>query len=466
MLSRALLRQVRPSLSRGVSQVLSDPATWNESPVVISTLPNGVRVATKQTFSEASSVGVFVDAGVRSETKDTAGATHLLEQLAFTGTANRSQAAFESEVESLGALLSANAGREQTSYVLTLAGSGDLAQGVDIVSDFVTGPAIGNFEKERSSLLRNLEEQDQTPREVIEDRLHITAFRDDSLGFSTIGPFEGIESLTTAHLQSYVDANFTAEKIVLAAAGPVTHEELVQLATKSLGGLRKGSPVVSTKPYFSGAELLYRNDEMGPTAYLSVGWEGVSRRSPDAVALMLCQALIGSYKKNQGLVPGNISGNRTINAIANKMDVGCADEFETFNISYKDTGLFGWYAQCDEVAVDHCVFELMQGVNWLSHTVTDEEVERAKRDLQRTLFGGSGSSSEACSKIGEQVLAYGRGISTAEMVLRINAIDAEEIKRVAWERFADAEVAITGLGPLHGLPPYMTLRRATNLHRY
>jgi processing peptidase subunit beta len=366
----------------------------------------------------------------------------------------------------MGALLSTNAGREHTSYVLALSGTGDLAQGVDIVSDFVTGPAIGKFETEKAALLRNLELQDQTPRKVIEDRLHITAFRDDSLGFSTIGPFDGIESLTTAHLQSYIDTNYTAEKIVLAAAGPVSHEQLVQLATKSLGGVRTGTPVFSEKPYFSGAELLYRNDEMGPTAYLSMGWEGVSRRSPDAVTLMLCQALIGSYKKNQGLVPGKISGNRTINSIANKMDVGCADEFEAFNISYKDTGIFGWYAQCDEVAVDHCVHELMMGVNWLSHTVTDEEVERAKRDLQRALFGGSGSSSEACSKIGEQVLAYGRGISTAEMVLRINAIDAEEIKRVAWERFADAEIAVTGLGPLHGMPPLLNLRRATNLHRY
>merc|ERR1719188_2431624 len=107
------------------------------------------------------------------------------------------------------------------------------------------------------------------------------------------------------------------------------HEELVKLASASFGNVKAGSPKpVGDKPYFCGAELIYRNDEMGPTAYVAVGWEAVPWKSPDAVTFMVMQALIGSYKKGTGLVPGNISGNRTVNAVANKMQVGCADEFE------------------------------------------------------------------------------------------------------------------------------------------
>merc|ERR1712178_238968 len=102
---------------------------------------------------------------------------------------------------------------------------------------------------------------------------------------------------------------------------------------------------------------------------------------------MVMSSIIGSYNKSSpGLVPGVLSGNRTINNVANKMGVGCADEFEAFNISYKDTGVFGFYAACDEVAVEHCIGELMFGINLLSFSVTDEEVERAKRDLKTKLF--------------------------------------------------------------------------------
>merc|ERR1719188_1186712 len=242
------------------------------------------------------------------------------------------------------------------------------------------------------------------------------------------------------------------------------HEELVKLATDSLGGVKAGSPKpVGDKPYFCGAELIYRNDEMGPTAYVAVGWEAVPWRSPDAVTFMVMQKLIGSYKKGEGLVPGNISGNRVVNAVANKMNVGCADEFEALNLSYKDTGLFGFYIVCDEVAVEHAVGELMFGCNLLSFSVTDEEVERAKRELKATLVNGSGSSMESCNEIGTQVLAYGRGLPPAEMMLRIDAVDAEEVRRVAYKYLADAEVAVTGLGPLHGMPQYYDLRRSTNM---
>merc|ERR1712012_50697 len=176
--------------------------------------------------------------------------------------------------------------------------------------------------------------------------------------------------------------------------------------------------------------------------------------------------IIGSYKKNEGLVPGTISGNRVINSVANKMQVGCADEFEAFNRFYKDTGIFGFYIACDEVAVEHAVGELMFGANLLSFSVTDEEVERGKRELKCVLFSGGDSTTSLCEEMGKQVLAYGRGIPPAEMLLRIEAVDAEEVKRVAWKYLNDQEVAVTALGPLHGMPQYYDLRRATCMHRY
>merc|ERR1712032_1487890 len=135
----------------------------------------------------------------------------------------------------------------------------------------------------------------------------------------------------------------------------------------------------------------------GPTAYISVGWEAVPWKSPDAITFMVMASIIGSFKKNAGLVPGNISGNRVVNAVANKMQVGCADAFEAFIHFYKDTGIFGFYIECDEVAVEHAVGELMFGMNLLSFSVTEEEVERGKRELKNALFGGSGSAEAKCA---------------------------------------------------------------------
>merc|ERR1711877_59786 len=122
-------------------------------------------------------------------------------------------------------------------------------------------------------------------------------------------------------------------------------------------------------------------------------------------------------KKGAGLVPGTISGNRTANAVANKMGVGCAEEFEAFNICYKDTGVFGFYVAMDEVAVEHAIGELMFGINLLSFSVTDEEVARGKRELKTALFGNAGTQA-ACEEVGTHVLVYGRHVPAAEMMLR------------------------------------------------
>lgn len=457
----------RPRWARGVSQTLADPTAWNQAACVVTTLPNGVRVATKQTYNDVSSVGVFLNAGVRDEAKEGAGAAHLIEQLATTGTAKRSRSKLEAEVESMGATLAVNCGREQSSYQMSVFPS-DLKQGVDILADVVTNAPVANLAKEQQGILRRLDEREIPTRAVIDDRLHACAFRDGPLGFSAVGPYEGIDNLTEEHLKSYLANNYTAENMVIAASGPQKHEELVQLASAAFGGVKAGLPkeLSYTKPYFCGAELLYRNDEMGPTAHIAMGWESVPARSPDAVTFMVLQHVIGSYDKTKGLVPGNISGNRVINNIANKMGVGCADNFEAFNRFYKDTGIFGFYVACDEVAVEHAVGELQFGINLLSFSVTEEEVERAKRELKGQLFSSPTSSDASCAEIGQQVLSYGRSLPAAEMILRIEAVDGEEVKRVAWKYLNDAEISITGLGPLHGLPSYYELRRGTLMHRY
>lgn len=91
----------------------------------------------------------------------------------------------------------------------------------------------------------------------------------------------------------------------------------------------------------------------------------------DVTAFMLMQAIVGSYRKHdEGLVPGKLSANTTVRNIATKMQTGCAEMFSAFNTCYRDTGLFGFYAQCDEVAVEHCVLDLMYGITALSYSVS------------------------------------------------------------------------------------------------
>ncbi|CAK0864745.1 unnamed protein product [Prorocentrum cordatum] len=84
------------------------------------------------------------------------------------------------------------------------------------------------------------------------------------------------------------------------------------------------------------------------------------------------------------------------------MQVGCANEFEAFAHFYKDTGMFGFYIECDEVAVEHAVGELMFGMNLLSFSVTEEEVARGQRELKNALCSATNSTESACANLGKE----------------------------------------------------------------
>ena len=439
----------------------------------MTTLSNGLRVASQPMFSEGITVGLWIDAGSRYETQATNGTAHFLEHLAFKGTKRRDRLSLEREVENMGAHLNAYTSREQTVYFANVQ-KGDLKQGVDILADVVQNSTLSPraIEEERGVILREMEEVEKSMEEVLLDRLHLTSFRDCPLGYTILGPEENILSIKREHIVNYINENYTADRMVLVAAGPVEHAALVKHAEEMFGQLKpssssKTAPKIEEKPYFLGSEFVYRNDEMGPTAHILVGYEGVPWRSPDCITFMLMQQILGGFDRSDRLIPPRLSGNRTVKNIMDRGEgVGCADSFKAFNTCYKDTGLFGWYATCDEIAVEHCVGEMMWGVTSLAYTVTEEEVQRAKRQLKTALFASLDDPTGVAEDIGRQLLVYNRRVSPAEFVERLDKIDAEEVKRVAWNKLHDAEITLTAIGPAHGLLTVYDVRRMTNWYRY
>lgn len=168
------------------------------------------------------------------------------------------------------------------------------------------------------------------------------------------------------------------------------------------------APLRPEKPYFCGSELiqryvvflivisfvcccyntwrvlcLFRTDDVAHVGHVALAYEGVSWTDPAQPVFMVMQSIIGSYDRmNEGLVPGKISANRTINNVANKEHVGCAETFNAFTTCYKDTGLFGFYGVAPRNALFHLIEEVMFTVCTFAHSVTEEEVQIAKQNLK------------------------------------------------------------------------------------
>jgi len=162
----------------------------------ITTLPSGLRVATEVRHGETATVGVWIDAGSRYETAENNGAAHFLEHLAFKGTKRRTQQGLEVEVENMGCHLNAYTSREQTVYFAKCF-KHDAERAMDILSDILLHSELtpGSVERERSVIVREMEEVSRQYEEVIMDHLHEAAYKNSGLGMTILGPEKNINSL-------------------------------------------------------------------------------------------------------------------------------------------------------------------------------------------------------------------------------------------------------------------------------
>ncbi|XP_065855609.1 probable mitochondrial-processing peptidase subunit beta, mitochondrial [Euphorbia lathyris] len=443
------------------THILSAPETR------VTTLPNGLRIATESTLSsKTATVGVWIDAGSRFETDDTNGTAHFLEHMIFKGTERRTARSLEEEIENMGGHLNAYTSREQTTYYAKVMDK-DVNNALDILADILQNSKFDDIRinRERDVILREMEEVEGQTEEVIFDHLHATAFQYTPLGRTILGPANNIKSITRDHLKSYIQTHYTAPRMIIVASGAVKHEDVVEqvkkLFTKLSSEPTTATQLVAKDPaFFTGSEVRIIDDDI-PLAQFAVAFEGASWSDPDSIALMVMQAMLGSWNKSAG------GGKHMGSELAQRVGINeIAESMMAFNTNYKDTGLFGVYAVAKPDHLDDLAWAIMYEASKLCYRVSEADVTRARNQLKSSLLLHIDGTSPVAEDIGRQLLTYGRRIPFAELFARIDAVDPSTIKRVANRFIHDKDIAIAAMGPIQGLPDYNWFRRRTYLNRY
>ncbi|GLT36219.1 hypothetical protein SLA2020_106130 [Shorea laevis] len=443
------------------THILASPETR------VTTLPNGLRVATESSLAaRTATVGVWIDAGSRFETDETNGTAHFLEHMIFKGTDKRTAKELEEEIENMGGHLNAYTSREQTTYYAKVLDK-DVFKALDILADILQNSTFDErrITRERDVILREMEEVEGQTEEVIFDHLHATAFQHTPLGRTILGPAQNIKTITKAHLQNYIQTHYTAPRMVIAASGAVKHEEIVEQVKKLFAKLSAdpttASQLVANEPAaFTGSEIRMIDDDI-PLAQFAVAFEGASWTDPDSIALMVMQAMLGSWNKNV------VGGKHTGPELAQRVAINeIAESMMAFNTNYKDTGLFGVYAVAKPDCLDDLAYAIMYETTKLAYRVSEDDVTRARNQLKSSLMLHIDGTSPVAEDIGRQLLTYGRRIPFSELFARIDAVDASTVKRVANRFIYDRDIAIAGMGPIQGLPDYNWFRRRTYWNRY
>ena len=357
----------------------------------------------------------------------------------------------------MGAHLNAYTSREQTVYYAKCL-TKDLPHCVEILSDIIQNSKFGEaeIERERSVILREMQEIETNMQEVVFDHLHAIAFQETPLGMTILGPTENIKSIKRQDLVDYVDSHYKGSRMVLAGAGGVDHDELVKLAETHFGGITndyvgKEIPLLTPCRY-TGSDLRSRNDDI-PFVYGAVAVEGAGWENPDNLPLMVANTIVGSWDRSQG------GANNVCSYVAQaSSQENLCHSFQSFNTCYKDTGLWGVYFVADHMKARDFVYHLQWQWMKICTQVTESEVARAKNLLKTNMLLQLDGTTPICEDIGRQILCYGRRIPLHEMEARIDMIDAKVVKDVCSKYLYDRCPAVVGVGPTEAFPDYQTIR--------
>ncbi|KAL5999991.1 hypothetical protein ACLOJK_034668 [Asimina triloba] len=364
------------------------PEYVEPSPTRVTTLPNGLKIASEDSPVPAACLGLFVDCGSIYESQKCTGVTHLLEKMAFKSTKNRSHLRIVREVEATGGNVGASASREQMGYTYDMLKT-YIPEAVELLIDCIRNPVfVDSMVKEQVAKVKaEIRETLNNPQQFLLEALHPTGFS-GALGNPLMAPESALDQLDGSAIERFYIENYTANRMVLAAYG-VDHEELLALAKPLLNDLPSGSSMEVPKSIYNGGDFRYRADLRSTHVMLAFEVPGGWREEKDATTLTVLQVALLSLD---------------LHVLNQYQDV---QSFSAISNVYNDTD---FVKKAVEVAVDELLSVATPG------QVTELELQRAKNATKSAVFMNLESRLIVTEDIGRQILTYGcRSLAKAEV---------------------------------------------------
>src|SRR3954454_21575427 len=185
-------------------------------------------------------LGMFIGTGSRNETPAQAGVSHFLEHLLFKGTGRFSSVEIDPICDGIGAEVNAGTGKETTSVYSRLLDQ-HLEEALDVMADMVLNPDYHDIDAERQVVIEEIAMYEDEPSEKVHDVLSEAIFGEHPLGRPIIGTADVISSVPVPEIAAYHSSRYVGSNLVVAAAGNIDHDELVELVMQ-MAPARAGSP--------------------------------------------------------------------------------------------------------------------------------------------------------------------------------------------------------------------------------
>lgn len=401
----------------------------------LSRLANGLTVVSHARADvETVSLGIWVGTGSRHESLSEHGVAHFLEHMAFKGTARRSAQAIAEEIEAVGGELNAATGIDTTAYYARVLRQ-DVSLALDILSDIILAPSFDPTElgRERDVILQEIASSLDSPEDMVFDLAQAMAFPDQPAGRPILGTANSVKSFEAGHLRAYLGAHYQAPNMVLAAAGAVDHQTLLDEALRRLGPLAPGSvPEPAPARYRGGVA---RSDKSFEQTHVVLAFEAPPYRHPDYFAAQVCAGALG----------GGMSSRLFQEARERR---GLCYAIYAFASGLADTGMFAIYAACAPDRADQLLAVIRDELRRAADSgFSEDEIKRVKAQLKMGLLAGLESGSARAEQLARHILVHGRLLTTGELVEKVESVTPAHVQRMA-ERLLQSPISLATVGPI------------------
>jgi predicted Zn-dependent peptidase len=398
-------------------------------------LPGGLRVLSEP-LNEATSVslGLWIRAGSRDEKDAVAGITHLMEHMLFKGTPEMNALQIAQAFEGIGAQENAATGEEYTVLYARFLPE-HLEKALDIMSDMVIRPTLVDLEREREVIVEEIRMYEDRPDQMADEHLSGLIFHDDPLGRPIIGSAETVRGVDYDTLRDFHRATYTAANVFVVGAGKLDPSELERMAEEKLSALPAGEPFVrEARPRAPESRVFYKFKET-EQYHVSIGSLGIPARSEDRYAMAALNNVLG----------GGMSS-RLFQEVREKR--GLAYAVYSYHQGYSDAGAIKTYVGSTTNNVGEAVKVIAEQLRRVSEElVEDEELERTKQQLKSSTLLAMESTAARMNRIGRSVITGTELLRPEEISARIEAVSAEDIRRLAREHLNLDRMYLSAVGP-------------------
>ncbi|KAJ4896678.1 putative mitochondrial-processing peptidase subunit alpha-1 [Raphanus sativus] len=423
------------------------------SKLKITTLPNGLRIASEMSPNPAASIGLYVDCGSIYETPDFRGATHLLERMAFKCTINRTQVRLVREIEAIGGNTSASASREQMSYTIDALKT-YVPEMVEVLIDSVRNPLFVFWEVEEELRKMKLEiaELAKNPMGLLMEAVHSAGYS-GALANPLYAPESALDRLNDELLEEFMTENFTAARMVLAASG-VEHEELLKVVEPLTSDLPNVPRQAEPKSQYTGGD--FRQHTGGEATHFALAFEVPGwNNEKEAVIATVLQMLMGGGGSFSAGGPGKGMHSWLYLRILNEYQ-----QFQSctaFSSIFNNTGLFGIYGcSSPEFAAKAIELAAKEMKDVAGGKVNQKHLDRAKAATKSAVLMNLESRMIAAEDIGRQILTYGERKPVEQFLKTVDGLTLKDITDFT-SKIISKPLTMGSFGDVLSVPSYDTV---------